>query len=44
MVGIIKSEDFKDSECKEILENLYLKKPSALSFKDLDSFADFTPR
>lgn len=45
MVGIIKSDEFKETECKEIIENLHLpKKPLNLSFKDLDSFVDFTPR
>lgn len=45
MVGIIKSDEFKETECKGIIENLHpSKKPLNLSFKDLDSFVDFTPR
>ena len=45
MVGLLRSEDFKENDSKDLMDSIIIyKKQAILSFKDLDSFTDFTPR
>ncbi|CAD8101853.1 unnamed protein product [Paramecium sonneborni] len=45
MVGLLRSEDFKENDGKDLMDSIIIyKKQAILSFKDLDSFTDFTPR
>ncbi|CAD8199575.1 unnamed protein product [Paramecium pentaurelia] len=45
MVGLLRSEDFKENDGKDLMDSIIIyKKQAILSFKDLDSFTDITPR
>ncbi|CAD8188223.1 unnamed protein product [Paramecium pentaurelia] len=45
MLGLLKSEDFKENDSKDLMDSIIIyKKQAIMSFKDLDSFTDITPR
>ncbi|CAK84509.1 unnamed protein product (macronuclear) [Paramecium tetraurelia] len=45
MLGLLRSEDFKENDGKDLMDSLIIyKKQTIMSFKDLDSFSDITPR
>ena len=45
MLGLLKSEDFKENDSKDLMDSIIIyKKQTIMSFKDLDSFTDITPR